>query len=178
MGTRGPDQRGGQHTGELGIKGGTDVYVPVREASEVEQYYQGEKEWKEKPLCYKTLAGTYEEIGIAEKVLMGIDFIRKTSASGDPFFLTLSFNQPHPPYRVPEPYASMYEPESIVLPESLDKGLSGKPLAQQQVWWPWHNVGHMTRADWQKATAYFLRGSGHGRPCGGTDIAGALRIGK
>jgi arylsulfatase A-like enzyme len=155
LGNRGPDQRGAQDTGELGIKGGTDVYVPVDVAREVDQYYLEEKEWKEKPLYYKTLDGTYEETVTADKVSLGIGFIRKASASDDPFFLTVSFNQPHPPYRIPEPYASMFDHGEIVLPESLNDDMSDKPLAQRQVWWPWHDVGHMTRADWQKATAHF-----------------------
>ncbi|MGI2258038.1 sulfatase family protein [Shewanella sp. GXUN23E] len=33
-----------------------------------------------------------------------------------PFFLFLSFNEPHSPYRVTEPYASMYDPSKLSVP--------------------------------------------------------------
>ncbi len=41
--------------------------------------------------------------------------------SDKPFFMWASFFDPHPPYLVPEPWASMYDPEKMTLPE-LPKG--------------------------------------------------------
>ncbi|WP_394388525.1 sulfatase family protein [Shewanella woodyi] len=54
-----------------------------------------------------------------------------------PFFLFLSYNEPHSPYMVTEPYASMYDPKTLpvpVIPESakterkvaLEKKIKGK----------------------------------------------------
>ena len=40
--------------------------------------------------------------------------------NGDHFFLWASFPDPHPPYLVPEPWASMYDPEDIDLPEKSE----------------------------------------------------------
>lgn len=37
--------------------------------------------------------------------------------SGEPFFLWASFFDPHPPYVVPEPWASMYDPAKLTVPE-------------------------------------------------------------
>ncbi|CAG7607419.1 Arylsulfatase [Paenibacillus solanacearum] len=37
--------------------------------------------------------------------------------SGDAFFLWASFPDPHPPYLVPEPWASMYDPEQLTIPK-------------------------------------------------------------
>ncbi len=37
----------------------------------------------------------------------------------EPFFLWSSFLDPHPPYLVPEPWASMYDPETITIPEMV-----------------------------------------------------------
>ena len=34
-----------------------------------------------------------------------------------PFFVWASFFDPHPPYLVPEPWASMYKPEDMILPD-------------------------------------------------------------
>ena len=43
-----------------------------------------------------------------------VEFLR--SADDRPFFLHVSFNDPHHPFTVPEPYASMYPPEDMPLP--------------------------------------------------------------
>jgi arylsulfatase A-like enzyme len=41
------------------------------------------------------------------------------------------------------------------MPQNYRDDLLGKPFAQSQVLWPWHDVGHMTDKDWRKARAYF-----------------------
>lgn len=38
------------------------------------------------------------------------------AASNEPFFLWASFFDPHPPYLVPEPYATMYDPALVTVP--------------------------------------------------------------
>ena len=53
-----------------------------------------------------------------------------------PFFLWASFFDPHPQYMVPEPYASMYDPESVTVPEHRSGEFDDKPpyfkYAQQE----------------------------------------------
>lgn len=44
-----------------------------------------------------------------------------------PFTLTCSFDPPHPPMVVQEPYFSMYPPELIPVPESIDDPMKGSP---------------------------------------------------
>lgn len=51
---------------------------------------------------------------IAER---SINSIRKSKKSNKPFFLWSSFFDPHPSYLVPEPWASMYDPNKITVPE-------------------------------------------------------------
>lgn len=51
---------------------------------------------------------------IAEQTNAQID---AAVADGRPFFIWASFFDPHPPYLVSEPWASMYKPEDMVLPE-------------------------------------------------------------
>ena len=41
------------------------------------------------------------------------DRIQRYAADGRPFFLWSSFFDPHPPYMVPEPWASMYDPRDM-----------------------------------------------------------------
>ncbi len=59
-----------------------------------------------------------------------IDFIR--SCSSGPFFLWLSYEHPHTPYYIPEPYFSMYHGSSIPPPSVETEGLeaAGKPFRQ------------------------------------------------
>lgn len=53
-----------------------------------------------------------------------------------PFFLWASFFDPHPPYMVPEPYASLYDPEKVAVPEHRAGEFDDKPpyfrLSQEQ----------------------------------------------
>jgi len=51
---------------------------------------------------------------ITERSCKRIDWAR---SEGLPFFLWASYFDPHPPYLVPEPWASMYDPEKITLPK-------------------------------------------------------------
>lgn len=46
---------------------------------------------------------------------------------GKPFFLWASFFDPHPPYLVPEPWASMYDPADMILPEVDPDDLEDMP---------------------------------------------------
>ncbi len=42
-----------------------------------------------------------------------LSFIEASVKDDEPFFLWSSFHDPHPPYTVPEPWASMYDPEDM-----------------------------------------------------------------
>ena len=50
------------------------------------------------------------------------------AAENRPFFLWASFFDPHPQYMVPEPYASMYDPGSITVPEHVEGEFNDKPF--------------------------------------------------
>lgn len=60
-----------------------------------------------------------------------IDAVRDAQAGDQPFFLWLSYPDPHPPYVVAEPYASMYRDEDLGEPASRDGELDDKPLRQR-----------------------------------------------
>lgn len=51
---------------------------------------------------------------IAEKTNAQID---QHAGQNEPFFLWASFFDPHPPYLVPEPWASMYDPATLTVPD-------------------------------------------------------------
>jgi len=46
-----------------------------------------------------------------------ISQLRKARAKDQPFFLWASYFDPHPPYLVPEPWASMYDPANVTVPQ-------------------------------------------------------------
>ncbi len=61
--------------------------------------------------------------------------IQQNAADSRPFFIWSSFFDPHPPYVVPEPWASMYKPEDMeighLVPGELEKMPRHHHLAQQ-----------------------------------------------
>ncbi|TVQ21808.1 MAG: DUF4976 domain-containing protein [Spirochaetaceae bacterium] len=54
-------------------------------------------------------------------------FMRSFAEAGDRFFLWASFFDPHPAYMVPEPYASMYDPAKVTVPEHVPGEFDDKP---------------------------------------------------
>jgi len=60
-----------------------------------------------------------------------IDFIRsyKTVEASQPFFLFTSYFGPHQPMQPPEPWASMYDPDTITLPPEFFTKTDDKPIA-------------------------------------------------
>ncbi len=67
----------------------------------------------------------------------GISFLE--SKPPEPFFLTISFVDPHHPFAPPEPYASMYDPADVPLPRFTPGELDDKP--------PHFLDGHVGRVD-------------------------------
>ena len=55
----------------------------------------------------------------------GIRFLE--TSPPEPFFLTVSFVDPHHPFAPPEPYASMYDPADVPLPRFTPGELDDKP---------------------------------------------------
>ncbi|CAG7626097.1 Arylsulfatase [Paenibacillus solanacearum] len=58
-----------------------------------------------------------------------IEYLEEKRMTDRPFFMWLSFPDPHTPYQAPEPYASMYIPEEVPLPPK--DSLEGKPERQK-----------------------------------------------
>ena len=76
-----------------------------------------------------------------------MDFVARCHAAGRPFFLWASFHDPHPPYLVPEPWASMYRPQDMepgeLTPGEHAQNPSHFGLTQQERpdFSPWHESG-------------------------------------
>ena len=86
---------------------GTHMFGPGQEAQQADYAKHGRMQ----PFYYE--AKFHPTNWIAER---SIEFLRERSA-GEPFFLVCSFLHPHTPYDPPEPYASMFNPDDIQLPQ-------------------------------------------------------------
>ena len=62
----------------------------------------------------------------AEETLNALERVKDRA-----FTLTCSFDPPHPPMMVQEPYYSMYPPETIETPLSIDDSMEGSPYAER-----------------------------------------------
>lgn len=61
------------------------------------------------------------------------EYVAERAAADEPFFCWLSIPDPHPPYMVCEPYASMYDDVDVPLPAWTEGETDTKPFRQQKV---------------------------------------------
>ena len=64
---------------------------------------------------YQFAKEDFETYWLTDKALTYLTQQQKAQTT-KPFFLFLSYNEPHSPYRATEPYASMYDPKAISVP--------------------------------------------------------------
>ncbi|WP_440877343.1 sulfatase-like hydrolase/transferase [Thalassotalea sp. PLHSN55] len=159
LGARGTEMRGA----EIDLSHGHEPrerfsrqYTPYAKVAQIEGYKNGKLDKNnEKHEYWLTLPGGYKDTNAYKKVLNGQKMLKQVAKDERPFFGVISFNQPHPAYRVPEPYASMFDPSKVELPSNHGVKRINKPLAQDGIWWPWHDVSHMSEMDWRKSRAYY-----------------------
>lgn len=81
---------------------------------------------------------------IGERTIANMERCR---AADQPFFLWASFFDPHPPYVVPEPWASMYDPARLTLPQHTPGEFDNMPpqyaraLAEKPDWSDYQEPG-------------------------------------
>jgi choline-sulfatase len=83
-----------------------------------------------------------------------IELLRERPA-GRPFFLTCGYQGPHPPFKIPEPYYSMYDPRRIPEPPNF-RPAPHKPRANTSSFY--HQLWQDHGADWpawQKSVAVY-----------------------
>ncbi|MDQ9090358.1 sulfatase-like hydrolase/transferase [Pseudoalteromonas haloplanktis] len=158
LGAQGPALRGADFMWghDKDTKRHARQWAPYETQNNVDRMNAGERDANgEKHDYYKTLPGSYEDTVTAKEVNEGKKMLRQAAASKQPFFGIVSFEQPHPPYRVPEPYASMFDYKKVKLPKNFGVKRVNKPMSQDGIWWPWHDVSHMTEDDWRKAHSFY-----------------------
>ncbi|SDR39101.1 sulfatase-like hydrolase/transferase [Natronobacterium texcoconense] len=108
--------------------------VPLGEVDLEEELYTGDdpRDSSEGTFVSATTSIDVEETRawfLAERTIEAID--RHADGDGSPFFHRADFYGPHHPYVVPEPYASMYDPDEIEPPDSYAETYDGKPQVHE-----------------------------------------------
>ena len=85
---------------------------------------------------------------------IGLEMLRERARGDQPFFPRIDDVAPHFPNIVPEPYASMYDPESIPPWPNFDETFEGKPAAHLRKHREW-NLQDKDWSWWQKVIAKY-----------------------
>ncbi|XVH32618.1 sulfatase-like hydrolase/transferase [Haloferacaceae archaeon DSL9] len=84
-----------------------------------------------------------------------IERLEDCAGGGEPFFHRTDFLGPHHPYIVPEPYASMYDPDEIEPWPSYADTFDGKPAAHEQ-YRRYRGVDDFAWETWAEAIAKYF----------------------
>lgn len=136
------------------------------EAPKVLSAYYGENPGRQSQEMYALQTGTIDQTFEAMVCEDTIELIRsfkeKRDRDGSPFFMWTNFWGPHTPCLLPEPYYSMYDPESIPEEPSFTETWDRKPFVQHlyerfwgltpQGWKGWREIvarywGYVTMLD-------------------------------
>jgi arylsulfatase A-like enzyme len=97
-----------------------------------------------------------------------ISFLEEYAGTGRPFLLRWDPSEPHIPNRIPEPYASMYDPADLPRWPSFDDDFTCKPFIQRQQLRSWGMEDWSWERGWAQLTA-------NAKPRGGILSASAGR---
>ncbi len=85
----------------------------------------------------------------------GLDYIKRRTRTSSPFFLTLNYQDPHPYFTAPEPYASLFSPDQFELPENFRRGpVDGEPN-RMETWREHSNSRCATEENFKEAMAMY-----------------------
>lgn len=84
----------------------------------------------------------------------GIRLLREQRGREQPFFMWMNFWGPHTPCVIPEPYYSMYPPESIPMDPGFEDGLGDKPTHYRHISQMW-GVNDLDWRGWQEIIARY-----------------------
>ena len=105
------ESHAGQHYAiwmeEKGLRNWRDYFQPwpPSEKTQGADYWKTDRRVWELPEEYHYTRWTEERT---------VALVERAAEEGRPFFGWASFHDPHPPYRIPQPWASMYDPKEMV----------------------------------------------------------------
>lgn len=135
---------------------GIDIRRSSLDEREIEELHDGIYEKK----CYsntRTSVWEHELESFKDNYFCrhAVDFIRENHNNESPFALFLYFWAPHPPLKVPEPYASKFDPDNIDLPENVGKFPNNMPPSRLKSV-PVQLAQGLSMDDWRKVWAAHL----------------------
>jgi arylsulfatase A-like enzyme len=155
LGSDGPIKRGVHRFPDNGFERGR-YYGTRRDPNVNKHYYEPSYTDPEKPNYYATIEGDFSNTNVKKLANYATGFLAEAEKIELPFFLTVSFPEPHPAYKVPVPYNTMYDYKNITLPGNYDDPFTNKPNYQRDILHPpYHDLDHMSRDDWKRANAYY-----------------------
>lgn len=121
---------------------------------------KGERAARFRPFSFPMYAtdSVPEDVTLAAAVAdAGVELLESlaTSPEDSPFFLVVSFIDPHWPNILPEPWASMYDPAAIKPWASFDDDFEGKPRANQ-AGLEHFGVADLAWDDWAPVVAHYF----------------------
>jgi arylsulfatase A-like enzyme len=108
------------------------------------------RSWGSKPLETDSAWNLTERLTTA-----GIDFIARRSVEDKPFFLTLNYQDPHPFFSCPEPYASLFSPNQFDLPPNFRRESNPLELKRLNVWRNHSRSLEASESDFKRAMAMY-----------------------
>ncbi|APW97580.1 sulfatase [Halobiforma lacisalsi AJ5] len=133
--------------------------TPVGEVDLEEELYTGEdpRDGSEGTFVAATTPVDVEETRawfLAERTIEALESHADGDGDPGPFFHRADFYGPHHPYVVPEPYASMYDPDEVELPDSYAETFDGKPQVHEN-YLHYRGVAGFDRELWAEAIAKY-----------------------
>ncbi len=99
---------------------------------------------------------SFEEQHATRMTRLGQAFLKQAAEGNRPYFLTVNYEEPHPPYHACAPYAKMYAPENVEPWPNFPDELRGKPRQQRQMRKVWELEGKPWRGYWDRQAAGYL----------------------
>jgi arylsulfatase A-like enzyme len=83
-----------------------------------------------------------------------IEYLRRYTTEGKPFFLACQWFGPHLPYFLPEAYFNLYDPNDVELPPAMVETFAGKPQVQRHYARHW-SFESIDPDQWRKLIAVY-----------------------
>jgi arylsulfatase A-like enzyme len=85
----------------------------------------------------------------------GLNFIDRHAGGGNPFFLTINYQDPHPFFACPEPWASLFEPDQFSLPKNFRRAPTNGEIKRLTHWRIHTDEVNMPEHDLKRAMAMY-----------------------
>ena len=85
----------------------------------------------------------------------GLNYLDRRSVINEPFFLTLNYQDPHPYFTAPEPYASLFSPDQFDLPENFRTAPVAAEPERLGIWREHSRSNEASETDFKKAMAMY-----------------------